>query len=261
MAADRTGPARAKPQTFPDGRRRHLPRVGKRSVSTEATTCDSTDSPRRAVVDQGDPSDERSTADPPFPWRTLTLDEVAKLSPEGSRARAKSFVAHTAQVEFRRREQLPEPPPMVREPLSGPTPAGPRPRRGRRRRASAWRRARAGVHGAAPPSPASPRHPSLCIGGGGGHLGMGERPPVRRPTSPSSPPWRPARYPGTGRGRATAWGRRGGHRRGDRRGARLLQCAEAEARDPGSAAYPLYGAGQEVITQIRNVADELGNRH
>ena len=35
---------------------------------------------------QGEPPDERSTADAPSPWRMLTLDEVAKLSPEGSEA-------------------------------------------------------------------------------------------------------------------------------------------------------------------------------
>ena len=31
---------------------------------------------------QGDPPDARSTADEPSPWRMLTLDEVAQLSPE-----------------------------------------------------------------------------------------------------------------------------------------------------------------------------------
>ena len=101
---------------------------------------------------------------------------------------------------------------------------------------------------------------SLYISSGGGHLGMGEREPVRRANvaflaavgsgldalaAAVDVP-----LPGDGEVNIVAV---------TAEGLRLLQCAEAEARDPGSAAYPLYAAGQEVITQIRIVADELGH--
>jgi hypothetical protein len=100
---------------------------------------------------------------------------------------------------------------------------------------------------------------SMYTSGGGGYLGMGGHEPVRQANAAfraavaarldTLAPTVDVPLPGAGEVNIVAV---------TADGVRLLRCAEAEAKDPGSPAYPLSVAGQIVVTQIRLVAEARG---
>jgi hypothetical protein len=97
---------------------------------------------------------------------------------------------------------------------------------------------------------------SMYTSGGGGYIGMGRHEAVRQANAAfrnavgdrldTLAPVDEVPLPGAGEVNVVAV---------TVDGLRLLHCTEAQARDATSPAYPLYVAGQIVVTQLRLVAE------